>query len=170
MDLLEVTIRRIDTRDFDALSRFFDKNNSPGVTKYFHPFPLNRDSAKRVACTVHLDRYYGVFSRDQIIGFCMLRGWDQGFPIPSFGVLVDSDFRGHGVGRKLTEFCLLEASRLGCPSVRLFVYASNEVAVRIYRALDFKEVSREPCDVAGRRDEKLLMTKDLDTLCPSKEY
>ncbi len=162
MDLSKITIRMFDCRDFDALCRFFDKNNISSVTKYFHPFPLNRDSAKRIVCTVHLDRYYGVFDRDQIIGFCMLRGWDQGFSIPSLGVLVDSDFQGHGVGRKMTEFCLLEASRLGCPSVRLSVYASNEFAVRIYRALGFQEVGREPCYVAGRGDDqKLLMIRDL---------
>lgn len=169
MDLSESTIRMIDTRDLDALSQLFDRNNISDVTTYFHPFPLNRDSAKRIACTVHLDRYYGVFNRDQIIGFCMLRGWDQGFSIPSFGVLVDSDFQGHGVGRKLTAFCLLEAGGLGCPSVRLSVYSSNEVAVRIYRALGFTEISREPCTISGRRDEKLEMRKELDTLSSSEE-
>ena len=155
-----IQIREIKADDIDLLAQFFDNNNQPAITKHFHPFPLTYDTACTIATTRHRDRYY-VAIDNKIIGFCMLRGWDEGYEIPSFGVLVDHHHQGQGLGRKLTEFAISEAEKLSCKSVRLSVYTSNTRALHLYRSLKFKEISRQEISVDKVTDTKIVMLRTL---------
>lgn len=157
----EPRIRLVDARDFKALCEFFCRNNVPETTSYFHPFPLTDETAAAICAGLHLDRYYCAFIGDPVVGLCMLRGWDAGFEIPSYGVLIDARARGSGLGLAMTQFALEEAARLGCPSLRLTVYAGNAAALRIYRRLNFVESGRAPCVVAGRPDTTIVMHRVL---------
>jgi ribosomal protein S18 acetylase RimI-like enzyme len=91
----------------------------------------------------------------------MLRGWDEGFDVPSFGVLVDHRTQGQGLGRRMTEFAIAEARRLGSRRVRLTVNESNQAAVHLYRSLGFEEVSRSEFAGPAGRDMKLVMKREL---------
>jgi ribosomal protein S18 acetylase RimI-like enzyme len=46
--------------------------------------------------------------------------------------------------------------------VRLSVYASNDAALRIYVRRGFLEISREPVEVLGVQDERIVMLSSLD--------
>ena len=92
----------------------------------------------------------------------MLRGWDEGFQIPSFGIIVDYRYHGLGLGRRMTEFAIEEARRLNCSRVRLSVYESNDRALCLYRSLGFEEISREAVVVHGSPDIKIVMVKGLE--------
>lgn len=155
------TIRQVQDTDYEALARFFEENNRPEITRHFHPFPLTSQTAFQIACTSHLDRYYIAIWNEHIVGLCMLRGWDEGFEIPSFGVFVDYRCQGLGMGRQMTEFAIAEARKMGCHTIRLSVYASNTRATRLYESLGFREISREPVLVAEEPDEKIIMIKEL---------
>lgn len=161
VEQLQVVIRKVEPADYEDLARFFEENNVHEITRQFHPFPLNEETAHRIACTNHLDRYYVALFRDQVVGLCMLRGWDEGYSIPSFGILVDRHFQNHGLGTKMTEFAITEARKPGCRQVRLSVYASNEVALRLYTSLGFIESERKSVLVMGQPDERIIMLKDL---------
>ena len=161
VDHVEVITRRVEPGDYEELVRFFEENNVDEVTRQFHPFPLNEGTAHHIARTNHLDRYYIALFRDQVVGLCMLRGWDEGYSIPGFGILVDRRFQNRGLGTKMTEFAITEARKLGCHQVRLSVYASNEVALSLYTSLGFIESERKAVLVAGQRDEKIITLKDL---------
>ena len=154
-------IRQVRDTDYEDLARFFEANNRSEITRHFHPFPLTLQAAHQIACTNHLDRYYVAIWDERIVGLCMLRGWDEGFEIPSFGILVDHRHHGLGLGRQMTVFAISEARNLGYHSVRLSVYASNVRAMGLYLSLGFQEISRESCIVAGEPDEKVIMIKDL---------
>jgi len=91
----------------------------------------------------------------------MLRGWDEGFEIPSFGILIDHHYRGLGLGKQIAEFGISEARDLGCPGIRLSVYASNVQAVKLYLSLGYRETTRECCVLAGEREEKIVMLRPL---------
>jgi ribosomal protein S18 acetylase RimI-like enzyme len=161
----EVIMRTVESGDYEELVRFFDANSVPQVIRQFHPFPLSASTARYIARNKHLDRYYVAVLRGRIIALCMLRGWDDGYSTPSFGILVDHRFHARGIGRKMTEFAISEAGVLGCRQVRLSVYASNEVALRLYASLGFEERVRESVLVMGQPDEKIIMVKDLETAC-----
>jgi GNAT superfamily N-acetyltransferase len=58
-------------------------------------------------------------------------------------VVVDVDHRGQGIGRQLVEASLDEAWQLGAAGVLLQVYRRNQVALRLYRSLGFRESAGE---------------------------
>lgn len=158
---IRATIRQIQISDYEELIRFFEENNRAEITKRFHPFPLTPQTVYQITRASHLDRYYSAIWDGRIVGLCMLRGWDEGFDIPSFGVFVDYRCHGLGLGRLMTEFALDEARKLDCSTIRLSVYESNTNALNLYRAIGFREISREHLVLAGQADTKIIMIKDL---------
>jgi ribosomal protein S18 acetylase RimI-like enzyme len=154
-------IRPVERGDFEALTRFFEENNNPEIVRQFRPFSLSRQEASRIALTSHRDLYCVVIWKSNVVGLCMLRGWDEGFETPSFGVLVDYRYNGLGLGRKMTEFAIAEAKKRGCHSLRLSVYASNMHAVRLYESLGFQEISRERTVIEGEPDIRIVMVRQL---------
>jgi ribosomal protein S18 acetylase RimI-like enzyme len=91
----------------------------------------------------------------------MLRGWDEGYVVPSFGILVDREWQGHGVGSHLTDFTVAEARTLGATCLRLSVYASHEIALRLYIDRGFVEDSRSRVETPFGEDHIVVMKKDL---------
>jgi glycosyltransferase involved in cell wall biosynthesis/ribosomal protein S18 acetylase RimI-like enzyme len=155
-------IRPLAAGDARALARFFVRNDVPEVTAGFDPFPLTAESADAIAAATGADRFYGAFLGPRVVGMAMLRGWDEGYDVPSFGVVVDRDFHGEGIGSRLTDAAIAEARRLGCPRVRLSVYGSNRVAHELYERRGFVESERRPVSKDGREDERIVMVKELD--------
>ncbi len=146
----------------DALVDLFVRNAVPTLTDNFDPFPLIPSEAKRIAHEPGGNAYYIAFSDGLAVAFSMLRGFDQGYEVPSFGIFVDQDHHGLGIGRKLTAWTIEQARLRGCPAVRLSVYSTNTAAKRLYESLGFSEQAREPIERAGRTEEKVVMTLDLD--------
>jgi ribosomal protein S18 acetylase RimI-like enzyme len=58
-------------------------------------------------------------------------------------VVVHSGYRGQGIGRKLTQAAVAEASKLGAREVILQVYADNSPARHLYDSLGFQERAGE---------------------------
>ena len=154
-------IRPIDSEDGAGLVRFFENNNTPDVTRHFSPFPLTSETAQRIARTPGRDRYFVGLVRGEIVALAMLRGWDEGFDIPSFGICVDRAHQGVGIGRAMTEYSIEAARASGCGAVRLSVYATNRRAIRLYESLGFRETERTAIRVQGSSDLKVVMRKEL---------
>jgi len=144
-----------------ALARFMQENDVPEIVKTFNPFPMTSETAKKIACTPRRDHYYGAFLDERIIGLSMLRGWDEGYTVPSFGIMVDHRFHSKGVGKRMLDYTIQQAVRLDCQHVRLSVFASNRTAVYLYASRGFIEESRESVLLMGESDEKIIMFKEL---------
>ena len=82
------------------------------------------------------DLYFGAFVDSRLAGFGMLRGWDEGYAVPSFGVAVESAARGRGLGRGLLRFAIRAARGRGAPSMMLKVHVENP-ARHLYEAEGF---------------------------------
>jgi ribosomal-protein-alanine N-acetyltransferase len=155
-------IRPIEAGDSEPLEHFFENNNRPEVLRQFNPFPLSPEVARKIALDHSLDHYYVLISRSgEVAGLCMLRGWNEGFDIPSFGVIVDIQYRRLGLGRTMTEFAIAEARRLHADWLRLSVNESNRYAKSLYESLGFNEVSKEPVIINGEPDIKIVMIREL---------
>jgi perosamine synthetase len=154
-----LTFDALSADDGDALAELFERNDVEPVTRQFHPFALSAATARAITREPGRDRYFGVRLGDRLVGFSMLRGWNEGFEIPSFGVFVDAAHHARGIGRALTAHTVEQARLLGCRSVRLSVYAGNVAALRLYAALGFRERSRDP--LPGGR-ERVVMELELD--------
>lgn len=158
----EIVIEPVEAGHAQALAELFERNRVPAVSDSFDPFPLTADEARRIAMEPRLDAYFVASMKAELIAMSMLRGFDEGFAVPSFGIFVDHRHHGHGVGRRLTAWTVAEARRRGCAAIRLSVYASNTVALCLYRSLGFEEQEREVVARATGEDEKVLMTQSLE--------
>jgi ribosomal-protein-alanine N-acetyltransferase len=157
----QLAIEPVGSRHARALVGLFDRNRVPAVSDSFDPFPLTAAEAERVALQPRRDAYFVASSKGELVAMSMLRGFDEGFEVPSFGIFVDHLHHGEGIGRRLTAWTVDEAGRRGYPAVRLSVYASNAGALHLYRSLGFGEQQRDLVTRAGVQDEKILMTKSL---------
>jgi ribosomal protein S18 acetylase RimI-like enzyme len=141
---VKLDIRDLKEEDAATLGGFFERNDVPDVTADFHPFPLNRETAIRICSECSKDRFFAGWRGGSLIGFAMLRGWEDGYETPSFGILVDRAFSGNGVGTALTHHALGLAIHLGCPAVRLTVHPENHRAIHLYEKAGFQMTDTLP--------------------------
>ncbi len=156
-----VELREVGPADADALARFFERNDHPDVVAGFDPFPLTGEVARKIALEPRRDRFYATVLDGRVVAMSMLRGWDEGFDVPSFGIVVDRRHHGQGLGSQLTDFTIAEAARLGTERVRLSVYGDNPVARGMYESRGFEVTSQDPVTHDGRSTERLVMVKEL---------
>lgn len=147
--------------DLNLLAGFFIENNVKVITSSFTPFPLSFETAHWMTTTPHKDKFYLGLLENQPVGFSMLRGWEEGFSIPSFGMFIDYRKHGLGFGKEMLDLTLEVSRHLGCGKVRLTVFASNPAAFKIYRSRGFKEIERSAVVHGNVPDQKIVMIKDL---------
>ena len=103
-----LSIRPLVAVDAALLSIFINQQPSEYV-RFFYAFGFDEATISDMLSAVKDDVYSGVFWQENLIGVFMLRGWDAGFEIPSFGVLIDDKYRG-GAFMRLT----LDTAKLIC--------------------------------------------------------
>jgi ribosomal protein S18 acetylase RimI-like enzyme len=150
-------VELIAPRHTEPLIAFFERNAVPAVEGTFDPFPLSAKQARAIASRTGKDLYYALLLAGAMVGFSMLRGFDEGYEEPSFGIFVDHHHQGEGLGRRLTSWTIEQAWSIDCPAVRLSVYSHNKAAKRIYDSLGFIEMQRSPIMHAGKSTEKIVM-------------
>lgn len=90
---------------------------------------------------------YVAISDNQILGTFFLKSNqpDLGSHICNAGYMVSPEAKGKGIGRKMGEFSLPEAKRLGFKAMQFnFVVKSNEVAVKLWQKLGFEIIGEIP--------------------------
>jgi ribosomal protein S18 acetylase RimI-like enzyme len=90
--------------------------------------------------------YVAVYE-DQILGTFFLKANqpDLGSHICNAGYMVSPNAKGKGIGRKMAEFSLPEAKRLGFKAMQFnFVVKSNEIAVKLWLSLGFEIIGEIP--------------------------
>jgi ribosomal-protein-alanine N-acetyltransferase len=83
------------------------------------------------------DLYYALLVDGEMVGYGILRGWDEGYEVPSLGIAVDPASQGRGYGRLLIEFLHGTARQRGAKRIRLKVYAHNLRALALYKSLGY---------------------------------
>lgn len=161
MDFPDTHVQLIKPGDFHLLSKLFNENNIQDITNTFDPFPLTVESAHWIACQPHQDKYYLAISGGIMVGFSMLRGWEEGYSVPSFGMFVDYGHQGRGFGNAILDLTIQEAKNLNCRQIRLSVFSNNPIALKMYLSRGFQQMRRELIEHHGIRVEKIIMVKDL---------
>ena len=114
------------------LAQFFKDIVANKDDVYFHPHPFSYKMVKRIASYEGEDLYFLQIKNDEIAGYAMLRGWDEGYATPSLGIVMHPKFRNQGLGAKFMKFLHREAKAKGATSVRLKVYHDNAEARNLY--------------------------------------
>ena len=136
LPVLELT--RLRMPQVDALARMLAAIDRAGESRQFHPHPFARDHLETLCDDRLRDLYYVLATSDAVIGYGLLRGWDEGYTVPSLGLAVHPEHRRAGHGVVLMHFLHSAARVRGASRVRLRVHAGNDTAIALYRAQGYQ--------------------------------
>lgn len=103
-----LAIRPLAVEDAAALSSML-LSQSPEYARFFRPFDFDTDTIANVLASQRQDVLMGLYWQSQMVGFFMLRGWNEGYDVPAFGILIDENYRGCGL-----EMLSLETAKIIC--------------------------------------------------------
>ena len=136
MNPLSIEIKRINTNHAKELSDLLLKS-SKEYSRHFIPFEFELESVSTEIGKANKDMFYGIYVEKKLIGFYMLRGWDAGFEVPSYGVWIAEDFSSKGIS-KLTLNHAISICRINLiKRLMLKVHPDNLVAKKIYENFGF---------------------------------
>jgi ribosomal-protein-alanine N-acetyltransferase len=128
--------------DEDRLARLFAANDGAEIVSFFDPFPLDAATARRLARHGGRDRYWGIWSGDDLVGLAMVRGWDEGHPQPASGIFVDRRRQGQGIGTAAMRLVVEEMRAAGEPVLRARVHEGNRASVAMLLGAGYREIAR----------------------------
>ena len=131
-----VEIKKLKKENIPALLKELS-DEKPEYLKYFTAFVISQKSFEEQLTKVIDDKFFGVFYEEQIVGFYMLRGFDAGYVVPSYGVVISSRFSNRGLS-KLTLYHAFSVCTLNnVEKLMLKVHPENKFAKRLYESLGF---------------------------------
>lgn len=136
-------IRRLSSNDAKMMSCLLQEAKADD-RKFFDPFPFDVLSVRTRLESAVFDRFIGLFiDGETLAGFYMLRGMDEGYLSPMYGVFIGPEFRRHGLAR-LTLCHAFSVCKLSAyPSLMLRVHPENERALQLYRNAGFEVLRSE---------------------------
>jgi len=121
----------------ESLGDFFESLAASEVVELFHPHPLTRESARQLCRYAGRDLYFAALGGSRVLAYGLLRGWDEGYVIPSLGIALAPESRGTGLARAFMLFLHAAARFRGAKRIRLTVLRRNVRAVALYRSLGY---------------------------------
>ena len=137
-----LTIRPLEVRDAAALARLLQAQ-PPEYVQFFHPFDFDEATVTKVLAERQRDVMTGLYWAGEVVGFYMLRGWDAGYEVPSYGVLVDEKFRGCGLTSLTIRMAKIVCKMRGAPRLMLKVHPDNARAKVLYEKARFRKAGVE---------------------------
>lgn len=143
-----IDFRPLSPADAGQLSRML-KADPQEYTRHFHPFAFTEEAIREQITGARLDKFFAIELRatsgagGELIGFYMLRGLDDGFDDPMYGVYISAAFSRKGIGRltlKHAECC----SRInGHRRILLKVHTDNINARNLYESEGYKPLKED---------------------------
>jgi ribosomal protein S18 acetylase RimI-like enzyme len=121
-----------------GLKALFASLTGRGDDHFFHPHPFTDAEAERLVRLPTNDLYAVACRGPAVLAYGMLRGWDEGYDVPSLGVALHPEARGTGLGRAFMHYLHAAARDRGAPSIRLKVYPDNVAAKNLYASLGYQ--------------------------------
>jgi [ribosomal protein S18]-alanine N-acetyltransferase len=146
---MPIEVRRLSPEWGEALAELFRALEATEDSKHFHPHPLTPHEAVRRCRYEGNDLYYILVEERKILGYGMLRGWDEGYETPSLGIAIHPSERNKGLGKVFMHFLHAAAIRNGAKRVRLRVSPDNLGAIKLYEALGYEFEGQENGEVVG---------------------
>lgn len=142
----DLVITPITATDAEALSSLLCGDDEE-YRQYFIPFPADPESLIERLRQVRQDRYWGLWFNQQLAGFFMLRGFDEGFMRPSFGVYIAKAYGNRGLSVLALDFSQSWCRLNNLAAMMLKVHPDNRFARQVYEKADFTCI--ESCPRTG---------------------
>ncbi len=137
----DFTIRPLRVEDAAAVSGLL-RSQPPEYARFFYAFGSGEEEIARLLAARERDVYSGMFWRDELAAVFMLRGWDAGYEVPSFGVLVDVKHRGRAFMRISLDVAKLICRLSGAKRLMAKIHPDN-VSPRGARRLGLVQTGTE---------------------------
>lgn len=131
VQLTEFILKIYQNKIDDFFRRNYIDNN------LFHPHELSYLGLNKAVLSNPLDYYVILIHNNYILSYGLLRGWQDGFEIPSLGIMVDKNHRGKGISIKMMSHLHETAGIKGSSKIRLSVYKINLSAINLYSKLGY---------------------------------
>jgi RimJ/RimL family protein N-acetyltransferase len=105
---MSLLIRPLQIDDAATLSIWL-RAQPPAYARFFRPFGYDEASIAAALAQTGQDIFTSLFWDQQLVGFFMLRGWNEGYEVPAFGILIDERYRGYGL-----EMAALDTAKVIC--------------------------------------------------------
>ena len=113
---------------------------------FFAPHAVDEAEINTMISRTKEDLYYLVVDNDEILGYGLLRGWDEGYEVPSLGIAINPNARRFGVARFLMEVLQAAARQRGAKKIRLRVRKENRIAINLYQKIGYEFESHKAED------------------------
>lgn len=104
---------------------------------FFKPHPFTLNYCEKICNIKGRDLYAVLMDEDKIIGYGLLRGWDEGYEVPFLGIYIAKKYRKKGYSTKFMKYLHLYAQMCGASKVCLKVYKDNFIAQNLYKKLNY---------------------------------
>jgi RimJ/RimL family protein N-acetyltransferase len=151
----QLIIRSLESTDACKLSAMLlDQHHA--YVHFFRPFDFDEVTVGGILRERRRDVYMGIFWGEDLAGFFMLRGWDDGYEVPTYGVLIDEKYCGIGFAPLSLRMAKIIGKAAGARRIMLKVDPDNACAKAVFERARF--VFTEAKDERGR----LIYHFDLD--------
>lgn len=128
-----------------ALSEFLADIARNGEDSLFAPHATDLTTLRTLATNPGQDVYLVFMTNGAVRAYGLLRGWNEGYDVPSLGIAVHPQFRGKGLATRVMDQLESEARNKHAPAIRLRVHKQNQHAIDIYRLRGY-EMSQDPVE------------------------
>jgi len=123
-------IKLIKNKDINDVLEFLIRNEND----FFKPHDYTKETL--INNVESDDKFYIMSFNNTIIAYGMLRGYQEGYKIPSLGILIGEDYRGKGYSKTMMRFLENEASKTS-DEIRLTVFKKNITAISLYKKMGY---------------------------------
>jgi ribosomal protein S18 acetylase RimI-like enzyme len=142
-------IYRLTASHVPSLARLLRAISDAGDDVWFHPHSFSIEALDDLARSPGFDLYFVAIDGEAAVAYGLLRGWNEGYTIPSAGVAVGPTDRGRGLGRMMMDHLHAQARARGAQSVRLRVAPGNQQAMRLYTQLGYVFTAEDRGELVG---------------------
>jgi GNAT superfamily N-acetyltransferase len=139
-------MRELAPDDEASLARFFEENNVPEVTDLFKAFAFDAATAKKLCREPRRDRYFAMFDGERMLCLGIMRGWDEGYEIPTLGIVAHHEMHGKGHGFRLLLWGIELGKQLGCKKMRATTFKTHTVVIKMLEKTGFRITGELPGD------------------------
>lgn len=132
----DLLVSRLSPADTTTLSMLLTSDENE-YRQYFIPFASDIKSLEERLDSVREDRYWGMWFESTLAGFFMLRGFDEGYQRPSFGVYIARAYSGKGLSRLALDYSMSWCRMNHIGVMMLKVHPDNRYARITYENAGF---------------------------------
>ncbi len=140
---LALEIKRLNINHAKELANLLQSSDKE-YSKYFIPFTFDFETISEILSKAKNDQVYGIYVEQNLAGFYMLRGFDEGYSVPSYGVWICENYSNKGLStftlQHAISFCKLNSVK----KIMLKVHPDNLSAKHIYEKYGFKQTGVDP--------------------------